>query len=72
MGLIILSDILIYHCRFDKSGNEQLAFNLADWVFKEKGVLRVGTIKHAKKGENSPPNAYTVFDEVVSRSYLVI
>lgn len=50
--------------KVDKSGNEQLAFNLADWVFKEKGVLRVGAVKHVKKGEASPPVAYTVFDEV--------
>lgn len=50
--------------KFDKSGNEQLALNLADWVFKEKGVLRVGTVKHLKKGEKAPPVAYTVFEEV--------
>jgi hypothetical protein len=55
--------------RFDKSGNEQLALNLADWVFKEKGVLRVGTVKHLKKGEKAPPVAYTVFEEVVRFSY---
>jgi hypothetical protein len=57
--------------RFDKSGNEQLALNLADWVFKEKGVLRVGTVKHLKKGEKAPPVAYTVFEEVVRFSTLV-
>ncbi|OWF43409.1 dolichyl-diphosphooligosaccharide--protein glycosyltransferase 48 kDa subunit-like [Mizuhopecten yessoensis] len=50
--------------KFEKSGNEQLSMNLAQWVFKEKGVLRVGTVKHNKKGESQPPLAYTVFEEV--------
>lgn len=53
-------------CRSDKSGNQDLAMNLAQWVFKEKGVLRVGTVKHNKKGEANPPQAYTVYEEVVS------
>ncbi|CAG2227728.1 dolichyl-diphosphooligosaccharide--protein glycosyltransferase 48 kDa subunit-like [Mytilus galloprovincialis] len=55
--------------KFDKSGNEQLSFNLADWVFREKGVLRVGAVKHLKKGESAPPQYYTVFEEV---SYSVV
>lgn len=60
--------IIFCFCRFDKSGNEQLSFNLADWVFREKGVLRVGAVKHLKKGESAPPQYYTVFEEVVSLS----
>lgn len=54
--------------RFPKSGNEDLALSLTQWVFKEKGVLRVGAVKHNKQGEKEPPQAYTVFDMVVSRS----
>ncbi|KAJ8320210.1 hypothetical protein KUTeg_001797 [Tegillarca granosa] len=45
--------------KFDKSGNQELALNLAQWVFKEKGVLRVGKVAHHKKGESNPPIAYT-------------
>jgi hypothetical protein len=52
--------------RFPKSGNEDLAVSLAQWVFKEKGVLRVGVVKHNKEGEKEPPQAYTVYDMVVS------
>lgn len=54
--------------RFPKSGNEDLALSLTQWVFKEKGVLRVGAVKHNKQGEKEPPQAYTVFDMVVSTS----
>lgn len=54
--------------RFPKSGNEDLALSLTQWVFKEKGVLRVGPVKHNKQGEKEPPQAYTVFDMVVSTS----
>ncbi|KAK3590814.1 hypothetical protein CHS0354_038700 [Potamilus streckersoni] len=50
--------------RYDKSGNQELALNLAQWVFKEKGVLKVGTVKHHRKGEKEPPQAYTVTDIV--------
>ncbi|XP_046332436.1 dolichyl-diphosphooligosaccharide--protein glycosyltransferase 48 kDa subunit-like isoform X1 [Haliotis rufescens] len=50
--------------RFDKSGNQDLALNMARWVFKERGVLRVGAVTHNKKGEKKPPAAYTVFDNV--------
>ena len=48
------------------SGNQALATALTQWCFKEKGVLRVGAVKHHRVGEKEPPQAYTVFDEVVS------
>ncbi|XP_041377812.1 dolichyl-diphosphooligosaccharide--protein glycosyltransferase 48 kDa subunit-like [Gigantopelta aegis] len=50
--------------KFDKSGNQELALNLARWVFKDKGVLRVGPVTHHKVGESKPPTAYTIMDEV--------
>jgi len=53
-------------CRFTQSGNQQLAVSLSQWVFKEKGVLRVGTVKHHRVGESSAPTAYTIMDDVVS------
>ena len=39
--------------------------NLAAWVFKEKGVLRVGKVSHHKVGDKKPPQAYTILDNVV-------
>jgi oligosaccharyltransferase complex subunit beta len=51
--------------RHKVSGNQDLATALSQWVFKEKGVLRVGQVKHHKVGEKVPPQAYTVYDEVV-------
>jgi hypothetical protein len=50
--------------RFDKSGNQELVESLAQWVFREKGVLRVGEVKHHLQGEKAPPNAYTITDDV--------
>lgn len=51
--------------RPQKSGNEALAKALSKWVFKEIGVLRVGQVTHHKAGEKTPPNAYTITDQVV-------
>ena len=48
-----------------KSGNEELCIALSKWVFKEEGVLRVGKVEHHKVGETSPPEAYTVMEDVV-------
>ncbi|KFD58798.1 hypothetical protein M513_00491, partial [Trichuris suis] len=44
------------------SGNKELAIALSQWVFKERGVLRVKSVKHHKVGEVEPPVAYTVKD----------
>ena len=51
--------------RFAVSGNQDLAVALSQWVFKEKGVLRAGVVKHHRVGEKQPPAAYTIMDEVV-------
>jgi len=51
--------------RFTQAGNQDLAVSLSQWVFKEKGVLRVGKVKHHRVGESSAPAAYTIMDEVV-------
>mgnify|MGYP001810618464 CR=1 FL=1 len=51
--------------KFDKSGNEQLSLSLTQWVFKEKGVLRVANINHHKVGEKSAPAAYTIKQDIV-------
>ena len=51
--------------RFTQSGNQDLAVSLSQWVFKEKGMLRVGTVKHHLVGELTAPAAYTIMDEVV-------
>ena len=53
--------------RHVKSGNQDLALSLSEWVFKDKGVLRVGEVKHHRKGEKEPPIAYTINDDVVSQ-----
>ena len=46
------------------SGNAELAFNLAMWTFKQRGVLRVVGVDHHPIGELSPPMAYTIEDQV--------
>jgi len=51
--------------RFDKSGNEELAKGLSQWVFKETGVIRVVNVDHHKVGELKPPVAYTIKQDIV-------
>ncbi|ESO04128.1 hypothetical protein HELRODRAFT_186308 [Helobdella robusta] len=50
--------------KYAVSGNKDLAITLTQWLFKEKGVLRVGEVKHHKVGEKEPPHAYTILDDV--------
>ncbi|KAI0219947.1 Dolichyl-diphosphooligosaccharide--protein glycosyltransferase 48 kDa subunit [Lamellibrachia satsuma] len=50
--------------RYEKSGNQDLAIALSQWVFKEKGVLKVGKVAHHIKGQKQPPQAYTILDVV--------
>ncbi|XP_018567511.1 dolichyl-diphosphooligosaccharide--protein glycosyltransferase 48 kDa subunit [Anoplophora glabripennis] len=47
------------------SGNEDVAIAISQWVFKEHGQLRVRSVKHHKAGEDKPPQAYTIMDDVV-------
>lgn len=49
---------------FKESNNRALSVSLSKWVFKEKGVIRVASVKHHKIGETQPPPAYTVKDNV--------
>jgi len=56
--------------RFTQSGNQDLTVSLSQWVFKEKGVLRVGTVKHHLVGELTAPPAYTIMDDVVCLLHL--
>lgn len=54
------------------SGNKAIALNLAQWVFKQKGVLRVGKVAHHLQGEKESPHAYTVMQNVVSTDFQLI
>ncbi|KAJ8022168.1 Dolichyl-diphosphooligosaccharide--protein glycosyltransferase 48 kDa subunit [Holothuria leucospilota] len=58
--------------KFAKSGNQALALALSRWVFKEEGVLRVSRVSHHKAGETTPPQAYTIEDEVVYNIWIDI
>lgn len=49
---------------FDVSNNRDLATAVSQWVFKERGVLRVGEVRHHRAGEEETPTAYTVEDDV--------
>ena len=57
---------LVFCNRYEKSGNQDLAIALSQWLFKEKGVLKVGKVSHHIKGQKQPPHAYTIMDIVVS------
>jgi oligosaccharyltransferase complex subunit beta len=45
---------------FAKSGNEDLATGLTQWLFKERGVIRVAHVDHHQVGEKKAPAAYTI------------
>jgi len=49
--------------KFQKSGNEILSLSISQWVFKEKGLLRVGEVSH-NLVDGDTPAAYTIIDNV--------
>lgn len=51
----------------DVSGNKILAIRLTEWVFGERGRLRVRNVDHHRQGEKEPSSAYTITDTVVYR-----
>ncbi len=50
--------------KYPKSGNHAFVTAVSDWVFKEKGILRIGEVKHHLQGETESPVAYTVMENV--------
>ncbi|CAF1031483.1 unnamed protein product [Adineta ricciae] len=48
-----------------KSGNEELALALTDWVFKQRGVLRARNIRHYLKSDKTTPSYYTIRNDIV-------
>jgi oligosaccharyltransferase complex subunit beta len=50
--------------RYEKSGNQELAVSLSEWVFKQKGVLRGGKVTHHLKGKTDTPQSYTIMEDV--------
>ncbi|XP_045474679.1 dolichyl-diphosphooligosaccharide--protein glycosyltransferase 48 kDa subunit [Harmonia axyridis] len=51
--------------KYEKSGNQDVAKALSQWVFKEHGQLRVKSVNHHKAGESKPPADYTIMDDAV-------
>jgi len=47
------------------SSNRELAKYIAEWVFKERGVLRAGEVNHLRVGDNTTPAAYTIMDDII-------
>merc|ERR1712168_265327 len=50
---------------YPRSGNMELATDIALWTFKRSGVIRVAEVVHHLAGETSPPAAYTIEQDVV-------
>jgi len=50
---------------FIRSGNMEIATDIALWTFKRSGVIRAVEVTHHLAGESSPPAAYTVEQDVV-------
>ncbi|CAG9585825.1 unnamed protein product [Danaus chrysippus] len=49
------------------SGNKQLSIHLSQWVFGERGQLRVQSVHHQRQGDKQSSNTYTITDTVVYR-----
>lgn len=47
------------------SGNLQLTTEMAQWLSKDRGVLRYSNVTHHIVGQSSPPDSYTITDDVV-------
>uniref|UniRef100_A0A183CF94 Dolichyl-diphosphooligosaccharide--protein glycosyltransferase 48 kDa subunit n=1 Tax=Globodera pallida TaxID=36090 RepID=A0A183CF94_GLOPA len=47
-----------------KSGNQELAASILEWVLKESGVLRLNSVKHHIVGQKFPPAEYTIMENV--------
>ena len=58
----------MFQFRYDKTGNQDLAIGLTDWLFKQRGVLRAKNIHHYLKDSKTTPKFYTVKDEIVQKS----
>jgi hypothetical protein len=52
-----------------KSGNEDLAIALTDWVFKQRGVLRAKNIRHYLKKDKTTPSFYTIKNDIVNENF---
>lgn len=50
---------------YEKSGNQDVATSIGQWVFGEVGRLRVVSINHHKIGETETPQSYTITDDIV-------
>lgn len=48
------------------SGNRALAVHLSEWVFGERGRLRVRRVTHYREDDKQTTNTYTITDSVVS------
>jgi oligosaccharyltransferase complex subunit beta len=49
---------------FEKSGNEQFAKQLVQWLFQERGILRAVNVQHHRAGETVAPATYTIKDDI--------
>lgn len=62
-----LLETIVFFCRISKSGNEDLALALTDWVFKQRGVLRARNIRHYLKKDKTTPSFYTIKNDIVRK-----
>jgi hypothetical protein len=56
--------------RIEKSGNEELATAVTNWVFKQRGVIRAKNIRHYLKSDKTTPSFYTIKNDIVNRNFM--
>jgi len=50
--------------KYEKSGNEQFAKQLVQWLFQERGILQAINVQHHRVGEKESPFTYTIKDQI--------
>ena len=50
--------------RSKSSGNEKFVNEVSEWVFHEKGVLRLASRRHNRVGESEKPEMYIINEEI--------
>ncbi|KAF8638843.1 hypothetical protein AX17_001901 [Amanita inopinata Kibby_2008] len=53
-----------------KSGNAQLANDIAAWTFRESQVFRIDKIEHHRLNATGPSDQYTINDNIVFTAYV--
>jgi len=50
--------------KYAKSGNQDFATQVVQWLFQERGILRASNVRHHRAGEKESPYTYTIKENI--------